>query len=193
VLAGGAWVLDAWDVVQVDVGVLVAFALVLVGVALVVSAWYGRARGLIALGIPLVLVVGAFGVIDVPLRGGIGDARHRPHRVSAVERGYEMAIGNLSVDLRDVDFAGTRRRVHAQIGIGDLDIAVPDDVSVVVDAHAGAGRIDALGRSSDGCCPSELRVVRPGVAGAGTVVIDADVGAGHIEVVRREESTRGTS
>ena len=72
-------------------------------------------------------------------------------------------------------------------------MTVPDDVRVVVDGHAGIGRIDALGRSSDECCPSEIRVVRPGIAGAGTVVVEADVGAGHVEIVRREESQRGSS
>ena len=57
----------------------------LVGAALVVSAWFGRSRGLIALGIPLVLVVGGFGLVDVPLAGGIGDPTYHPRTVAAVD------------------------------------------------------------------------------------------------------------
>ena len=119
----------------------------LVGVALVVSAWFGRSRGLIALGIPLVLVVGGFGLVDVPLAGGIGDPTYHPRSVAAVDGLYTLAIGNLSVDLRDVDFSGTRRHVHAQLGIGHLDVTVPEGVRVVVDGHAGAGNITAFGEA----------------------------------------------
>ena len=40
-----------------NVAIVVALALAVVGIALVASAWYGRARGLIALGIVLALVL----------------------------------------------------------------------------------------------------------------------------------------
>jgi hypothetical protein len=160
-------------------------ALALVGAALLTSAWLGRSRGLIALGIVLALIVGAFGLVDVPLEGGVGDPTYRPLTVSAVHREYDLAIGSLSIDLSDVDFSGARRTVHAQLGIGDMDVTVPDDVRVVVDGHAGLGDITAFGVPSDECCPTEIRRVRPGRAGAGTLVIDADVGIGHIDIMRR--------
>jgi phage shock protein PspC (stress-responsive transcriptional regulator) len=193
ILAGGAWLLDASGAVDVDLGVVCALALALVGGALVVSAWFGRARGLIALGIPLVLVVGAFGLVDVPLHGGIGDPTYHPRTVAAVDHDYTLAIGNLSVDLRDVDFSGTRRHVHAQLGIGQLNVTVPTGVRVVVDGHAGVGGVTAFGRSSHECCPTDVHLVRPGVPGGGTVFLDADVGAGHVEITRREESFRAAS
>jgi hypothetical protein len=164
-----------------------------VGVALVLSAWFGRARGLIALGLPLVLVVGAFSVIDVPLDGGIGDPTYHPRTVAGLHREYTLAIGNLSVDLRDVDFSGTRRRVHAQIGLGQLNVTVPSDVRVVVDGHVRLGSVTAFGRDRHTCCPSDVHLVRRGRAGAGTVVVDAAVGAGHLEINRAEESFRASS
>jgi phage shock protein PspC (stress-responsive transcriptional regulator) len=192
VLAGGAWLLEASGAIDVDVGVVVALALALVGVALLVSAWYGRSRGLIALGIPLVLVVGGLGVIDVPLEGGIGHPTYRPRSVAGVQRSYSLAVGDLSLDLRAVDFSATRRHVHAQLGIGQLNVTVPDDVRVVVDGHVGAGSVTAFGRTSDECCPTDVRLVRPGTAGGGTLLLDADVGAGNIHV-KREENLRATS
>jgi hypothetical protein len=193
VLAGAAWLVDAAGVADVDLGVVFALALALVGAALVVSTWFGRARGLIALGIPLVLVVGAFGLVDVPLSGGIGDPTYHPRAVGAVDRDYELAIGNLSVDLRDVDFSGTRRHVHAQLGIGQLNVTVPESVRVVLDGHVGAGGITAFGASSDECCPTDVHLVRRGTAGGGTVYLDVDVGAGHLDIRQREETLRGTS
>ena len=193
VLGGTAWILDASGAWDVDLGVLTAIALAIVGAALVLSTWYGRARGLIALGIPLVLLVGAFGVVDVPLRGGIGDPTHHPRTVGAIDHDYELAIGNLSVDLRDVDFSGARRHVHAQVGIGQLNVTVPTGVRVVLDAHAGAGGVTAFGRSAHECCPTDVHRVSPGTAGGGTLYLDADVGAGHVDVTRRRESLRASS
>jgi phage shock protein PspC (stress-responsive transcriptional regulator) len=196
VLAGAAWLLDAAGAVEVDVGVLLALALVVVGGALVVSAWWGRSRGLIALGIPLVLVVGGLGLVDVPLEGGIGNPTYRPTTIGAVHRSYELAIGDLSLDLRRVHFTGGRRHVHAQLGIGQLNVTVPDGVRVVVHGHAGVGSVTAFGRQSKACCPSNLHVDRPGASGGGTLVLDAEVGAGNVHVMReldRRELLSGTS
>ena len=175
---------------------VLALALVVVGGALVVSAWWGRSRGLIALGIPLVLVVGGLGLVDVPLEGGIGNPTYRPTTLAAVHRTYELAIGDLSLDLRRVDFTGARRHVHAQLGIGQLNVTVPDGVHVVVDGHAGVGSVTAFGRQSQECCPSSLHLDRPGVSGDGTLFLDADVGAGNVHVMRgldRRETISGTS
>jgi phage shock protein PspC (stress-responsive transcriptional regulator) len=193
VLSGVAWILDASGAWDVDLGVLAALALAIVGAALVVSTWYGRARGLLALGIPLVLVVGLFGVVDVPLRGGIGDPTHHPRTVGAIDRDYELAIGNLSVDLRDVAFSGARRHVRAQLVIGQLNVTVPTGVRVVLDAHVGAGGVTAFGRSAHECCPTDVHRVSPGTVGGGTLYLDADVGAGHVDVTRRQESLRASS
>jgi hypothetical protein len=161
---------------------VVALALAVVGIALVASAWYGRARGLIALGIVLALAVAAFGVLDVPLRGGIGDPTYRPREVSAVKGSYDLAIGKMVLDLRAVDFSGARRSVHAAVGIGDLDVFVPDGVRVVVDGHSGAGSVSVFGRRAETCCPTDVTRVRPGVAGGGSVHLDAEVGAGTVEI-----------
>jgi len=173
--------------------VVFALALALVGLALVVSAWLGRARGLIALGLPLVLVVGAVSIIDVPLGGGIGRETYHPRTAAAIHREYTLAIGNLSVDLRGVDFSGSRRRVHARLGIGRLNVTVPTGVRVVLDCHVRAGTITAFGRERHSCCPTDAHVVRRGRAGAGTVVVDAVVGAGHLHVDQEEESFRAAS
>jgi phage shock protein PspC (stress-responsive transcriptional regulator) len=193
VLVGVAWVLEAADVVDVDLELVAALALLVVGIALLVSAWFGRARGLVVLGLLLAVVVGALGLVDVPLRGGIGDPAHHPRTVAAVERDYALAIGNLSVDLRDVDFAGTARHVNARVGIGQLNVTVPRGVRVVLDAHAGVGGVTAFGDSAHECCPTDVHTMRAGDAGGGTLTLDLDVGAGHVDVTRREESLRVSS
>ena len=192
-LAGSAWLLDAAGAVDVDLGVMFALALGLVGAALVVSAWVGRSRGLIALGVPLVLVVGGFGLVDVPLAGGIGDPTYHPRTVAAVERRYTLAIGNLSVDLRDVDFAGTRRHVHTQLGIGQLNVTVPDGRARRARRPRGRGQHHCVRRAVRRVLPDRLPRRAAGTAGGGTLYLDADVGVGHIDIRQREETLRGTS
>jgi phage shock protein PspC (stress-responsive transcriptional regulator) len=193
VFAGGAWLLDASGAVDVDLGVVVALGLALVGVALVVSAWFGRARGLIVLGIVLALVVGVLGLVDVPLRGGIGDPTYHPRTMAAVDGDYALGVGNLAVDLRDVDFSGSTRTVHAQVGIGQLDVTVPEAVRVVVDAHVGVGAARVFGHDPDTCCPTDVHVLRRGTPGGGTLRLDTEVGAGKLVITRREESLRVAS
>jgi hypothetical protein len=193
VFAGTAWLLDASGAVDVDLGVAVALGLAVVGVALVVSAWFGRARGLIALGVVLALVVGVLGLVDVPLRGGIGDPTYHPRTIAAVGGDYALGVGNLAVDLRDVDFSGSTRKVHAQVGIGQLDVTVPESVRVVVNAHVGVGAARVFGHDPDTCCPTDVHVLRRGTPGAGTLHLDTEVGAGKLVITRREESLRVAS
>ena len=59
--------------------------------------------------------------------------------------------------------------MHTQLGIGQLNVTVPEGVHVVVNGRS-------VGRQSTECCPSNLRVDRP--SGGGTLFLDADVGAG---------------
>jgi hypothetical protein len=190
-LGGGAWLLDRVGLV-IDVGVVLALALAVVGAALVASAWYGRSRGLILLGLPLVLVIGVLGVVDLPLRGGIGAPTDRPTTIGAVHHRSELAIGGLSVDLREVEFAGTSRHVQARLGIGQLNVTVPDGVRVVVDAHANAGSVTVFGRNTRDCCPTDLSMVERGTPGGGTLYVDAQVGAGNVRI-KHQEQPRGTS
>ena len=121
-------------------------------------------------------------MIDVPVRGGIGDVTHRPHTIAAVDSTYELAIGSLVVDLRDVDFSARSREVRATLGIGELDVYVPDDVRVVLDGHAGAGSVHTFGRDSNQCCPTDVARTRPGLPGAGTLHLVAEVGVGDVAV-----------
>jgi predicted membrane protein len=192
VLVGTAWLLDATGAVDVDLGVVAASALALIGLALLVSAWYGRARRLIVLGIPLLVLVAALGLVDVPLHGGIGDPSYAPHRLADVQRKYELAVGDLTVDLRRVDFSGVHRTVRAQVGIGRLNIVVPPGARVVVDGHSGVGDVVVFGNRTKECCPTDVHRVQQGIAGDGTLHLVARVGAGHVEV-KTEEDHRGAS
>jgi hypothetical protein len=147
---GVAALLGALDVVEVDVEVVGAIALALLGTGLIVSAWYGRARGLIPLAVLVSLALTVVAVVDTPLEGGIGERDYHPTTRAELDDEYRLAIGSMTLDLRDVPFAAGVTAVEASVGIGELEVLVPSDVRIDVRGEAGIGRVVLFGASDDG-------------------------------------------
>lgn len=160
-----------------------AGGLLVVGGALVVSAWFGRGSGLIVLGVLLVALMSVSSLIDVPFKGGFGQRTEHPTTISNMQPEYHLAAGELIIDLHSVPFVpGTTTDVTATVATGHLVVIVPRDVEVDVHAHAGAGDIRFLG--DDG--HSGVQVDRDGELqsslGAAHLDLDARVGFGQVEV-----------
>jgi hypothetical protein len=183
VVIGAAWTLDLADVVNVGGTTLFDIALLLVGLALVASARRGGHGGLIGAGIVLTVLLLVTSIVPVRVTGGIGERVAAPPTAERVEDSYELAIGSLTVDLRDVDLPDGETEVEVRVGIGELIVLVPDGVSVHVDGRVGAGEISALGRSAAGV-GVELDERFPEPDATATLVVDARVGLGQIEVRR---------
>jgi len=183
ILAGVLALLNGTDAVDVPVVVGLALALLVVGGALVVGSWRGRARWLIPLGLVLSVAILAASAVDVPLGGGPGDRAYRPQSVSELQSPYRLAAGDLVVNLTDVDLSGTTQTVVASMGAGDLQVVVPEGAEVVLDAHVGAGSMTLFGRQSDGM-DNGRHVVQPGREGGGRLVLSTRTGVGDLEVRR---------
>ena len=120
------------------------------------------------------IVVG-FAWFHVSLGDGVGDRVYTPATAADVRPSYSLGVGNLRVDLSNVQAAAT---VHAKVGVGELRITVPRNVTVAVDARATLGDVYVFDQRDDGHNAS----VKTGSGAA--LVIDAKVGAGRIDVVR---------
>jgi hypothetical protein len=96
--------------------------------------------------------VGVAAAADLDLDGGIGDRTYAPLTVTEIPaEGYDLAIGEISVDLRQLDWkAEDVVYLDLDIGFGAATVAVPADVCVVADAHAGAGDLIVAGERADG-------------------------------------------
>ena len=171
------------DVIDVSAAAVLGGAVAFIGATLVVGAWWGHAKWLIVPAVALALVAAGLSALDVPLGGGIGERDHHPRRVAAVDDSYELGIGSLKLDLRDVDFAGRSKSVDASIGIGELKVWVPDDVRVVIDEELSIGVIDNFADDDpDGGTGLDRHVVRPGVQGGGRLHLELEGGIGAIKV-----------
>jgi phage shock protein PspC (stress-responsive transcriptional regulator) len=181
-VAGVAALLDVTHVVDVTPQGILATLLVALGGALVVGAWYGRARGLIPVGVLLSLLLAAFTAIDLPVTGGVGERNWRPATLDRLESSYELGIGEAGLDLSALELTEGTRDVKVRLGVGELRIVVPDDVAVEVDSHTGAGNLRVFDEERSG---TDVDLDRSAGAGPPLLRIDARIGLGEL-TVRRE-------
>ena len=187
VLLGIGWLLDATGAAKLDWDLILPIGLILVGVALGYAAWEGRGRGgLIALGVILTLVLTIGTVVRVPFGGGIGDRTDRPRTIEAVKDPFELSIGKLTLDLRDLSSgaqSAPKIRVEAAVGIGQLVVIVGEGFPcVATHAEAGLGEVVVFGDRHGGITP-EYRT--EAVCSAAPLLdLDLSVGLGQVEVRR---------
>ncbi len=132
-------------------GVLVALVVIAIGAMLALAAFSGGARWLIAPALALAVPLGAVSAADVSFGDGVGQRTYRPLSVASVPESYELGIGRLVVDLRQVDWQDdTVVDLNVDLGIGEGIVAVPSDVCVTTDLDARAGNLRVAGDDSDG-------------------------------------------
>jgi phage shock protein PspC (stress-responsive transcriptional regulator) len=181
--AGVLALLQATDVVNVDWTLALAGGVVLIGLAVAVGAFFGGVGALAALGAMLAAVMLAVSAVDLPLDGPIGDRTERPISVFELQDRYTQSIGDLTVDLSELQLPPGETRIRASVGIGQLTVRVPEAALVEVDAKVSAGAADVFGTRQDGWTV-EQRVVDAAGPGAPKLTIDAEVGFGDLEVRR---------
>jgi phage shock protein PspC (stress-responsive transcriptional regulator) len=164
-------------------GVVIAALAVATGLVLVATAFVGGARWLIVPALALVLPLGVVAAADIDLDGGVGDRDYRPATMSQVRDRYDLGIGSLRVDLRDVDLPQGETDLAVKVGVGEAVLYVPSNACVTSDVQVGAGGSDVLDRDNDGVDVSYTDDA-PAPAGTPELHVNADVGVGVIEVVR---------
>ena len=180
-VALGVGVLGILDVAGVPVAdpAYPALALGIIGVMLLVGSVYGRAGGLILLG--LLTTVGLAGATAA--NHWDGDlVTVSPTTVSELEPAYDFSTGELVLDLTGLDDVEDLdgRSLDLEGGVGRIEVLVPDGVEVTVDAEVGGpGSIRLVGQVRDGIA-NKLS----GTYGAGDIelTIDAQLGLGEIYV-----------
>ena len=125
-------------------GVVIASLAVVAGLALIGTAFVGGARWLIVPALALVLPLGIVSAAGIDLDGGIGDRDYRPATMSQVRDSYDLGIGSMVVDLRDVDLPAGRTDLNVDVGLGEAVLYVPSDACITSDVQVGAGASDIL-------------------------------------------------
>ena len=132
-------------------GVAVAAIVIGIGLLLIVAAFNGGARWLIAPAIALAVPLGVVSAADISFGDGVGERDYRPLSSAAVEDRYELGIGSMVVDLRDLEWSEHEAlAVEVDLGVGQAIVAVPEDVCVTTDFDVRAGDMRVAGDRSDG-------------------------------------------
>ncbi|MGE5828497.1 MAG: PspC domain-containing protein [Micromonosporaceae bacterium] len=184
-------VLALLDLSLVDVppGGYVAASLATIGLGLLIGAWFGRARGLIVLGIIVALMLGAFGGVDRFGRhwhDGGGTVTWTPNSIEELQRDYRHDFGDATLDLSRIDFTGRTTSITANVDLGSLTILLPPNVDVQAHAEVNLGDARVFGNEWGGLSPGskEINDLGPDGAGGGTLILDARVDLGNLEVHR---------
>jgi phage shock protein PspC (stress-responsive transcriptional regulator) len=158
-----------------------ATAVAVSAVFLLVGSFYGRAGGLILVGLVAAAVTVGTTIAD----------RWDPHTTTVVpassalvQSSYSMDVGELVLDLSSVsDPRSLDGRVITVTGnVGHLDIRVPADVTVVADTHVtGVGGMNVFDRDGGGI-DTEVDSTYDAGPHAPRLTIDAELHVGGIDV-----------
>ena len=182
---GVVGLLDATGTVDVDWRIALAVGAIALGVIVAIGALTGRAvGGVVVLGLCMLAALALAFAVRVPLFSGIGNESAHPTSIAALHSSYEHGIGNFDVNLEDLALPVGRTPVKVTLGIGNLVVRVPKDVTVDVEGRASAGDVRLLGHDDNGTHVHQ-HVVEAGKHPLRVLALDARVGLGELKVERR--------
>lgn len=111
-------------------------------------------------------------------RSGFGDFSLTPVDASQLAE-VQKTTGNISIDLGSLSLDADAR-YPVSVGAGDIDVVVPDDLQVVINAETGAGTVSIFGRTSSGLGADGSYT--PASPAGPTLDLDLHTGAGDITV-----------
>jgi phage shock protein PspC (stress-responsive transcriptional regulator) len=157
--AGALAAVSAW-VAATGHGTVIAVTVIVLGLALVASAFAGDVRRriipwLVASALVLGVPAGAVAAADIHIDSSIGKRTYTPTTAADLPTsGYRLGSGQLVVDLRSLPWAkGQTIPVSARLGIGQLIVSVPSNVCIVADADGKAGELVVGGQVTNGIDP----------------------------------------
>ena len=163
---------------------ILASALAVVGFGLVVGAFFGRAYGLIFLGILLSIATSLTAVVNHEFGHGAGERHWVATTAAETETPFRLGIGEAELDLTGMP-AGENADVDVTVGVGSLLVIVPEDARVTVNAELAAGEIRILDEPKDDGTDLDRTVTdNPAGSSGPDITIDAEVGLGDLEVRR---------
>jgi hypothetical protein len=183
-------VLAAVDALGVDVPLPTYPATVVAGagLGLLIGTWYGRARGLIWLGLLGLLALPPTAFAE-EFHGGFvhGTREIVPTTAGELLPQYEYRGGEVRLDLSRLDLGGQDAHSTIRLGAGELIVTVPAKADVTVHLRVRAGQYETFNTEDGGV--DLARTVRdegPDGPGGGSLELTINQGVGHIEVRRAE-------
>jgi phage shock protein PspC (stress-responsive transcriptional regulator) len=156
-----------------------------------------RVLGLLVLGslsLVILLVGGLLALVawtGVPLSGGVGQRVFAPTTIGQLQSSYRLGAGDLTVDLRRINFADARRPIHltASVAVGIVTVDVPPSVMVSVNAHSGVGTVITSAPSLSAFGAPTQRASKG--SSSPLLILTVDAGLGKVELIRSSADAPG--
>ena len=174
-----------------NMAVAIAAGLAVLGLGIVIAGIAGRRSGWLA---PFAVAAMAAAVFTSVMPHGltqpfsVGERTHEPAALTGTET-FQLGMGSMRVDLTNADYSADGiETVKAVVGMGELNLVVPEDVRITVNASGRAGEIVAEDSNEGGARTSRNGTVLDetftyGAANAPEeIVVDAEVGLGQITI-----------
>ncbi|MEV6478711.1 PspC domain-containing protein [Streptomyces sp. NPDC051576] len=169
-----------------------ACALVVFGLGIALSAFLGRTgAGSVFLAIVTAGLLAASAALPKDLTTHWERLTWQPAAVADVQAKYDLGNGVGTLDLTRLRLTkGQTVATDAEVGVGQLKVIVPSDVTVVLDVEVGVGDIRLPGDNKKDVDvePGKHQQVTltpaAGVKSTGTLDLDLQVGVGQAEVSR---------
>lgn len=187
VAIGVVALLDLAGAIDVGPSAYFAAALVTIALGLLVGAWIGRARWLIALGLVASCALGISTAAEsyrtVRSEKSVVWA---PTSHDALADRYQVRFGSSTLDLTQLDFGGRETRILVEVSLGEVKVLLPPEVDVTVVPQVSVGEALVLGdRLNDAGGPvREIRDTGTDGPGGGSLLITLRVNAAYAEVTR---------
>lgn len=183
VFIGGLWLLERTGVVDLSVTAVLAMATMVIGIALMLFSTDGPHVGLIVFGSVLAVITLITAAAPFEgFQGGVGDRTIAVTSADEIRPDYNLAMGKLTIDLRQVEDLDAAAPLTASVGTGELIVRIPEGTEIDVDARVGAGQLEILGRVIDGLGIDET-YQSPGYEESGeSMRLDLQAFTGRVEV-----------
>ena len=175
---------DWWDVSATR---FLGLGVIIIGIGVVVGQLRnGGARGLIPLGLLGALLLFPVSAVDGLLDDGIGEANFRPTTLAELQDTYEHGIGQMTVDLSQLDFDGRSEAIDIDLGIGELIVIVSDETGGEAVLQATAGEVSHFLPKTNSVLFEDGVNIESGTVSLegenGTLDLDISVGLGTAEL-----------
>lgn len=185
-IALGALALWASATEPLDPRVYLATAVAITAVGTLVGIRWGRPGPVITLGTILSTVLVASSLIPSVSMGAIN---LEPTSVREIRQPVSLGMGEIQIDLRQVspETSLNGHTLNVTNGIGRIEVIVPEDVDVEVNASVRVGHINALGLERGGNTfqlGNNNNLVHE-ADGPNPLVINAATNIGEVQVIRK--------
>ena len=165
-----------------------AAVLGIVGAMLLLGAFYGRAGGLILVGLLAAGATALTSVVDEFDKTGIGQVSPRIDAAADLKERYELAAGEIVIDLTDLDQteldALNGQVLELDLNVGEIRVIVPEDgLRVQAEGQVELGEVLLFGGKSGSSLDAEH-----GEETEPTLRIDATAVLGEIEVTTEKDA-----